>query len=241
MHIAIVEDDAATRATTTALLTAYQTEHNQELTWTTFDSAEALLFALPDTAFDLLLLDIRLTGRDGMTLAKSIRARDANIAIAFLSNYEQYVFDGYDVDALAYIMKPLTAPKLAGLLSKAESRMQPEALMLSIHGNMQRVYLYDIRYVEASGHYLTVHTQTDDLTFKDTLDHLQEQLTGASFVRIHRAFIANLNFVSSLENSDLLLSDGTSIPVARGKRTTLKAQLLQHYRNLSQDGGGSHA
>lgn len=127
MHIAIVEDDAATRATTTALLTAYQTEHNQELTWTNFESAEALLFALPDTAFDFLLLDIRLTGRDGMTLAKSIRARDANIAIAFLSNYEQYVFDGYDVDALAYIMKPLTAPKLAGLLSKAESRMQPEA------------------------------------------------------------------------------------------------------------------
>lgn len=234
MHIALVEDDAAACAQAVVLLKQYAQTHEQTISWLTYRSAEAFLFAMPDQAFDLLLLDIRLGGQDGVTLAKTIRQRDANIAIAFLSNYEQYVFDGYDVDALAYIMKPLTLDKLAGLLTKTMARVQPEALMLSLHGNLERIYLYDIRYVEASGHYLTIHTQTADLTLKDTLDHLQTQLIGTNFVRVHRAFVVNLNFVSSLEAADLTLNDGTDIPVARSKRSALKNQLLQHYRTLNQ-------
>lgn len=235
MHIAIVEDDAAASAQAVALLKQYAQTHEPTISWLTYRSAEAFLFALPDQAFDLLLLDIRLGGQDGVTLAKTIRQRDANLAIAFLSNYEQYVFDGYDVDALAYIMKPLTLEKLTGLLTKAMARVQPEALMLNLHGNLERIYLYDIRYVEASGHYLTIHTQTADLTLKDTLDHLQTQLIGSNFVRVHRAFVVNLNFVSSLEAAELTLNDGTAIPVARSKRSALKDQLLQHYRTLNQE------
>lgn len=237
MNIGIVEDDAETSAQTSALLTTYQQQHHLDLTWTTFASAEALLFAMQDTEFDLLLLDIRPAGRDGVTLAKTIRSRDANIAIAFLSNYEQYVFDGYDVDALAYIMKPLTLAKLTSLIEKAQKHLQPRAVMLSVDGVLQRVYLYNIRYVEANGHYLTVHTQTDDLRFKGVLDAFAADLPATTFVRVHRAFIVNLNFVSSLESTNLVLSDDTSIPVARGKRAALKTELLSHYRGLRNDGG----
>ena len=124
MHIAIIDDQAATRQATTQLLSQLTTP-TQPLQVTAYPTAEAFLFA--DEPADLLLLDIKLgSGMDGMTLAKQIREHDADTAIAFVSNYDEFVFDGYDVNAIDYVIKPITSDKLQHLISKVAAQTQPK-------------------------------------------------------------------------------------------------------------------
>ena len=110
MHIAVIDDQAATREATVKLIRQLA-QPSQPLQVAAYSNAEQFLFA--EKPADLLLLDIKLgSGMDGMALAKKIRQHDPETAIAFVSNYDEFVFDGYDVNAIDYILKTLTVAKL---------------------------------------------------------------------------------------------------------------------------------
>ena len=123
MHIAVIDDQAATREATVKLIRQLA-QPSQPLQVAAYSNAEQFLFA--EKSADLLLLDIKLgSGMDGMALAKKIRQHDPETAIAFVSNYDEFVFDGYDVNAIDYILKPLTVAKLKHLIEKVAGQTQP--------------------------------------------------------------------------------------------------------------------
>ncbi|KMO53858.1 LytR family transcriptional regulator, partial [Lacticaseibacillus rhamnosus] len=128
MHIAVIDDQAATREATVKLIRQLA-QPSQPLQVAAYSNAEQFLFA--EKPADLLLLDIKLgSGMDGMALAKKIRQHDPETAIAFVSNYDEFVFDGYDVNAIDYILKPLTVAKLKHLIEKVAGQTQPKLLAL---------------------------------------------------------------------------------------------------------------
>ncbi|MFD1465929.1 LytR/AlgR family response regulator transcription factor [Lapidilactobacillus mulanensis] len=234
MKIAIVEDNHQTQQQIITLLTAIDSA-SQPINATCFNSGEAFLFEFSETQnFDLILLDIQLGGQDGMTVARKIRKSDPQVALAFLSNYDDYVFDGYDVGALGYIMKPLTADKLTALLQKVELQTQVAYFLAEIDNESIKIPLFDIIYFEVQNHQINIHTQTKTYQINAQLKEIQPQLT-ADFIQIYRSLIVNLSFISQLTNNALTLNDGTTLPVSRQQHTPVKQAFLAHYRGLAHD------
>ncbi|MGO2670431.1 MAG: LytR/AlgR family response regulator transcription factor [Lacticaseibacillus paracasei] len=232
MHIAIIDDQAATRQATTQLLSQLTTP-TQPLQVTAYPTAEAFLFA--DQPADLLLLDIKLgSGMDGMTLAKQIREHDADTAIAFVSNYDEFVFDGYDVNAIDYAIKPLTSDKLQHLITKVAAQTQPKLLAFTTANGIQRVAMYDISAIEVTDHRLQVHTQKMTYTVAGQLKELLPQL-DENFIQIYRSIVINLNFLSQLEKNTVVMADGTSYPVSRQQAPLVKQAFFKHFRGLAHD------
>lgn len=200
-----------------------------------FETGESLLFALAETRFDGLFLDIKLAGgMDGMALAKEIRKNDAQLPIVFLSNYDDYVFDGYDVGALSYVLKPVTQEKLAKSLSKIIDQRDVPMLVLKISQELRKIPQFDILYVEAEGHQLKIVTQKEEILYSAKLADVLEELTD-SFYQIHRSYIVNLSHIVRVKGSEAEMSNGERLPVARNRKKELKETILCHYRGLSRD------
>ena len=212
MHIAIIDDQAATRQATTQLLSQLTTP-TQPLQVTAYPTAEAFLFA--DQPADLLLLDIKLgSGMDGMTLAKQIREHDAATAIAFVSNYDEFVFEH--------------------LITKVAAQTQPKLLALTTANGIQRVAMYDISAIEVTDHRLQVHTQKMTYTVAGQLKEFLPQL-DENFIQIYRSIVINLNFLSQLEKNTVVMADGTSYPVSRQQAPLVKQAFFKHFRGLAHD------
>lgn len=236
MNIGICEDDQRTRLATLDLIEELGQKDQQSLRTFSFESSEALLFALPELpALDLLILDIQMGELDGMSLAKKIRQNNQNVAILFVSNYDDYVFDGYDVNAIGYVMKPLTEDKLRDTLEKVAkaSTLEAKTLVIEQEGQ-QRLYLYDIIYIEAAGHYLRIVTQEATFQPKSSLAKIAAQLDD-DFIQVHRSYLVNLNFITALQGNELLLANGEKIPLARSQKKNVQTRFLAHYRGLADD------
>ena len=232
MHIALIDDQAATREATVKLIQQLA-QPSQPLQVAAYASAEQFLFA--EQTPDLLLLDIKLgSGMDGMTLAKSIRQHDPDTAIAFVSNYDEFVFDGYDANAIDYIIKPLTKEKLQHLIDKTAARTQPKLLPLQTSTGLTRVPLYDISAIEVTDHRLQVHTQKTTYTVSGQLKDLLPRLDD-NFIQIYRSIVINLNFLSQLDHHTVVMADGTSYPVSRQQAPVVKQAFFKHFRGLTDD------
>ncbi|MGX7198972.1 LytR/AlgR family response regulator transcription factor [Enterococcus nangangensis] len=233
MHLALVEDDAYAQANFTQLLT--QLTLPFPVTVTTFSSGEEFLFALPENNFDGLFLDIQLAGLlNGMDVAKRIRQINPDLPLVFLSNYDDYVFDGYDVGALSYIMKPITPDKLTQILLKLNATTEKPSILIKSEAGFLKIPLFEILYFEVSGHTLKIVTQKETHLTNTPLSSFKEQLTP-SFLAVHRSFTINLAQVVSFNGQDILMKDGATIPVARSQKQKVKTAFLEHYRRLADE------
>ncbi len=182
-----------------------------------FPSAESFLFAYAEKKdYDILLLDIEMGAMDGVTMAKRLRRENDTVQIVFITGYSDYIAEGYDVAALHYLMKPVDEEKLFSVLDRAAERLakNERVLNLELGGEMARVPIYQIRYAEVLGNYVTVHALTD-YTVKMTLGRLEEQL-DERFYRVGRSALVNLTQISRVTRSQIVLAGGDTVPLPRG-------------------------
>ena len=154
IRTAICDDELTDREVVSQYLTRWAKEHGHTITLSMFSSAESFLFNFEDNkAYDLLLLDVEMSEINGVELARRIRRVNREVQIIFISGYSDYISEGYDVDALNYILKPVDYEKLAKVLDKAAERIKTveRALFLETADGMVRVPLYDIVYIEVRG------------------------------------------------------------------------------------------
>lgn len=120
----------------------------------TFASADALFFSLDDGAPDVALLDIEMPGASGMELARLLRERGERTQVVFVTGIIDHVFDGYDVDAVSYLLKPVRADGLFSALDRARERLgrAEPVLVVESAGETSRVAVSRVCYVEGSGH-----------------------------------------------------------------------------------------
>ena len=122
-RFAICDDDSDCAAYIRTLADGWAKQAGAELETEMFPSAEAFLFRDEDQKdFDLLLLDIEMAGMDGLELARQVRQENQAIQIVFISGYEQYISQGYEVEALHYLVKPVDEKKFRQILDRAVSR-----------------------------------------------------------------------------------------------------------------------
>lgn len=201
--------------------TAIQTEY--------YPSAESFLFHYDaDKACDILLLDIEMGKMDGVTMARQIRRENQTVQIIFITGYSDYIAEGYDVAALHYLMKPVSEQKLFSVLDRAcEKLAQNErCLNLTLSGEMVRIPLHEVRYLDVHQNYVTVHAKKE-YTVKRALGEFEKMLDDR-FSRVGRAMIVNLTYISRVTKTDVYLSDGTMLPLPRGAYEPLNRAIIAH-------------
>ncbi len=216
--IAICDDSKTDRGYVSSLVRDWESAASGTVQITEFSSAESFKFGYQDKSdYDILLLDIEMGGIDGVTLAKQIRQAGNNtLQIIFITGYSDYIAEGYEVAALHYLMKPISRDKLFATLDRAVERLSKneKVLYLEANGEMVRVPIYQIRYADVMGNYVTVHADSD-ITVKKTLGDVEKQLDNR-FFRVSRSVVVNLNFISRVTKTEIKLNDGTAVPLPRG-------------------------
>lgn len=195
-----------------------------------YSSAEAFWFAYEeDNSFDVLFLDIEMGNMSGVELAKRLRQAGAGLQIVFITGYMEYIAEGYDVEALHYLIKPVTGGKLNTVLDRAVERlkMRENTLTLTLADGVVRLSLYEIRYLEVQKNYVTLHAG-EEYSVKRTLNELAEEL-DESFYRIHRSYIVNLRFVKRISRTEVTLKDGTVLPLSRKLYDGLNQAVIRYF------------
>lgn len=228
-RVAICDDSLTDAVFVQELLHNWAAERQVAIQAEVFPSAESFLFRYTeDKEFDILLLDIEMGAMDGVTMAKQVRRDNETVQIVFITGYSDYIAEGYEVAALHYLMKPVNREKLFAVLDRAvEKRRQNErCLNLKMPGEMVRLPFYEIRYLDVHQNYVTVHGK-DDYTVKRPLGEFEGEL-DERFCRVGRAMILNLQYVQRVTKTQVVLSDGTVLPLPRGAYEPLNRAIIAH-------------
>ena len=149
--------------------------------------ALALLAAAP---VDLLLLDIAMPARDGLALARALRAAPAAPAIVFVTAHAAHALAAFDVDAVDYLTKPVRRERLEAALARVRERRGAAAaapvVVVAERGRVRRVPLADVLYLKAEHKYVTLRTAARSYLVDDPLEKLEAQFGAATLLRIHR-------------------------------------------------------
>lgn len=195
-----------------------------------FPSGEAFLFAYEDDpGFDVLFLDIEMKEISGIDLAQKLRELGSGIQIVFVTGYMEYIAQGYDVEALHYLLKPVTEEKLCGVLNRAMERLKnrERELTLATPEGIVRIPLAEIRYLEVMGNYVTIYGR-ESYSVKRTLSQLEE-LLDERFYRIHRSYIVNMQLVKKCTRTEVILKDDTVLPLSRRNYEGLNRAMIMYF------------
>lgn len=157
-HFIICDDEQAQQLTNKMLLEQWADKQEVPIRITCFPSSEAFLFHYEeDKSADVLLLDIEMGNMDGVTLAKKVRSSNKEVQIIFITGYMDYILDGYEVEALHYLLKPVKSENLFPVLNRAIKRLaeNEKVLLVRPDGESVRIPHYEIRYFEVAGNYVT--------------------------------------------------------------------------------------
>ena len=215
--IAICDDSQADRNYIQDLVLNWISKRGIDASISPFSSAENFLFEYHEEKdFDILLLDIEMGQMDGVSLAKQIRQSNETLQIVFITGYSDYIAEGYEVAALHYLMKPVKKGKLSEVLDRAFDKLSKneKVLNLELSGEMVRVPIYQIRYLDVQANYVTIHAK-EDYTIKKTLSQMSTELDDR-FYKVGRSAVVNLTYISRVTKTDISLKDGSLIPLPRG-------------------------
>lgn len=228
-RIGICEDRLEERNLVVEKAESYFEKENLRHSIQTYSSGETFLAEIEDGAavFDLILMDIHLGTTNGFEIAVKIRELNPQVPIAFLTASREYAVESYDVAAVAYLLKPLQEEKLFGLFSKLTREEKPRSLSVKQRGRTKNLDYRDIVFLESSGHKVLLHLNNGKIecTYAK-LDELERNLDDERFVRCHKSFLVNMDYVKSAQK-DFEMEDGTIAPI----RTHGRKDIIKRYEN----------
>ncbi|MBM7709651.1 LytR/AlgR family response regulator transcription factor [Enterococcus lemanii] len=226
--IGICDDQVVEQRYLQSLVEKWAKSENHQVEIEVYASAESFLFREETLTLDLLLLDIEMGAMDGVSLAKHLRQAQQELPIIFISGYSDYLADGYDVSALHYLLKPVNPEKLFEVLNRGikQVALEEQVLLFESSGTTHSVRIKNIRYIEVQSNYVTVHAN-ESIRMKRPLKEIEE-LLDASFFRIQRSYIVQLNWIKKITRKEVILNDETKLPLARGKYEALNQQMIRY-------------
>lgn len=231
MHykIAVIDDESADTEYVAALVSCWAKSAGHTAHVSRFPSAEAFLFQYEEESdFDILLMDIQMGEMNGVDLAKRVRSGNDGVQIVFITGYPDFLAEGYEVDALHYLMKPVSPEKLCAVLDRAAANLERAERRLAVTHDRRTdfVPLSQVLYVEAQKQYVLIHTfgQTYRMkqSFAETVKELDE-----FFFPCQRSFCVNLCHVTQIKSDGVLLKNGEEIPISRGMAEKIGREMIR--------------
>ena len=210
------------------------------------DNAEAALVAIETFDPDVVLLDVRMPGKDGLALAHDISALDCPPAIIFCTAFDQYALDAFGTSAIGYLLKPIKSEQLQDALNKAQklNKVQRAAAQTSAGDSnirshisaktrrgIELIPLEDVRYFVADHKYVTVYHRNGEHLLDDTLKELESEF-GSRFTRIHRNALISTKHIEAIERApqgqyQVRLADIEHRPIISRRHVSYVKELLK--------------
>ena len=230
LRIAIVEDTLSDRSHLKELIGRYAQECGEECSVTEFPDGPAFLSAY-QPVYDLVLLDVEMPVMDGLKTARELRALDSSVLVMFVTNMAQYALNGYEVDALDYVLKPVSYYAFALKLKKAQRILRERSqacLLLPFDDGLRRVPVSSILYIEVADHKLCYHTYEGSSVVTGSLKVLERKLAKHHFARCNNCYLVNLIHVCSVTPDEVRVED-TPLKISRPRRKEFMQALSDYY------------
>lgn len=244
VKIAVCDDEKNIRAYLVSLI------KKQDIECSIMEYASADEYLPDGREYDLLFLDIEMGGSDalmnGMELARNIRAMDTGRqpVIVFVTGYEKYVYDAFDVGAFQYLVKPVDEQKFAEVFSRAvrqilsrqivsEAEKRRKKLVIPYAGGSKAIPFHDIYYMESRNHNIVLYLKSGKLKYYGKIGDLERELAG-QFYRIHRGYLINLFHVESYDRTEVRMANGDKLLLSRYKYDSFVQAYMEYISEESQ-------
>ena len=230
-RIAICDDDDIIRENLCSLCSDILTDDSVEYKLEPFRSAQELEKRLNSEScpFDLLILDIQMDGMTGMELARSLREKGNRVSIIFVTACEDYLSEGYGVQPIHFLLKPVRRAALASAIhTDLKLNYIPKTVVVHIGNKLVHLSFSDIRYVESYNHSIVIHQSTGNSTYYFSLSDFEKQLPVGQFARCHNSYLVNLNEVREIGRTELSLQSGETLPVGRAYYKAFQSAFVRY-------------
>ncbi len=199
-----------------------------------FSSGEELLLSI--IKFDMYFLDIQMNKITGIEAAKKIRLINESGVIIFITGFKEYVFEAFDVRAFHYILKPVQEEKLKEILQSALAQFEKndKFIIARTMGNLSKIFIKDILYIEAEQRKLKVHTSYDIIEYYYKISDMEQELQGCYFFRCHKSYIVNLKYVKSFDSNSIILKNSENIYLSKYKLADFSREFMYYLKNEEQ-------
>ncbi len=190
------------------------------------------------TSFDLIFMDIDMPGINGMETSLKIREKGISTPLIFVTNLPQYAISGYKVQALDFILKPMTYADFSLAMKRALALLEKEKIgdfVLTIHGSIIKFKADEVYYIDMNHHDVNLHLADGRIeTFRSSLNKIEPLLDKRIYHKCNSGCIVNLNKVKALEEDTLILENRIRLPISRSKKKETLSRLNQLY-SLNMD------
>jgi DNA-binding LytR/AlgR family response regulator len=208
-HILIVDDEHAIQTSLRGVL------EDEGYRVTAVGTGADALRALADETPDLIFLDIHMPKLSGIEFLKNLRTPPL---VIFTTAYSDYALEGYSLDVVDYLMKPITFERFLKAAQKAldvhrlkklafEHKTTSDYFFVKCESKYEKVNYADVKYVESLQNYVIIHTSSKKLITYMTLSSLENQLPGDQFLKVHKSFIVSISGIKAIDGNEILIGD----------------------------------
>lgn len=225
MRIAVCDDESIHRQY--ALNAIDSISKSLDVLVDVFDNGNELLKRFKASPYDLIILDIEMPEIDGISLAKKLREISEDVYIVFLTSHIEFALEGYEVNALRYLTKPINHQKLKEILDYISLKQsKDDVLWIKTDDGEEKIRISDILYLEAQNQNILINTNEKAYITRYNLADFENELKDKGFVRVHRGYLVALGKISKLGKGCVYLETGINLPVSRSKEKELKSALM---------------
>lgn len=232
LKICICDDDKEIHNILTTYLQNFETE-NFKLEIRNFFSAEDLINHYNNDYFDLIFLDIEIGSQNGIDVAEKIRKKSSKTIIIFISCFPHYVFDSFRVEALHFLVKPISQVEFTNVFNRALLKYKSINASISLKWQNERyvIKVDKIKYIEGYKRHITVYAIDGTYEALGKIPDLLKELSPHGFIRTHQGFLVNMDYIKRFDPTDVVLFDGTKVMISVRKR----AEALQAFDKYLKD------
>ena len=233
MRIAVVDDEKKATDLIMKYIKRFGEENDSVMETRVYENPNDFLSAYRSD-IDLVLMDIEMPGLNGIETARELRRMDPNVTLIFITNMAQYAINGYEVDAVDFVVKPVSYADFAMKIQKAMryiSQRQDAKVTVETSEGMVIVSISDIHYIEVVRHYLEYHTKHGIIRTRGVMKETEEALRGYHFVRCNHGYLVNLKYVYAISGNMVQVA-GDELAISRNKKSEFLTEFTKYVAGM---------
>lgn len=234
ISIMVCDDLPEERLNLSQMLRNYENAHDVEFDLETAADGAHLLSMWKPERWDLVFLDIYMPQLDGVETARRLRKLDTRCKIVFATNSREHGMEGYELNVMDYLTKPITQQDVDEAMDwffRDRAEKHSELLVRTQEGE-ETIRAADILYIETRGHNCIIHTPSQQITVRRSIDELSAEL-NAGFFRCHKSFLVSFEHVARIEKNAFRMDNDSSVPISASNLSSSKSALLAWKTGMS--------
>lgn len=231
IKVAIVDDNENDFAVLKEFLERYQINEGKIFDIKSFNNGVVFLESIKNNVYNIVLMDIEMPHCDGMQAAKKMREADESSTLIFVTNMAQFAAHGYDVDAMAFLLKPVNYARFSAILTKAivkvDRRLSEEIIVQTSNG-MRRINLSDIYYVQIEDHLLVYYMENGHFESWQTLKDAELNLPAERFGKCNKSTLVNFKHIQQIEKNIIIVGKGNLV-ISRREKKDFMIKFTKHF------------